>query len=304
MALRDYLKSHKTWAAKAKEATVATVASRCDTTVNLPTQQLSASQATVAEVATVAGSREQKKLFSEFEITLKKVDQLKDESLANEDKYDYVDARMEIEDKVVSGTGSPSPATVATVATVQDSCWIAGESSCDTSATVATVEPKIDPDNESEDPILYLQRQIESAWRTRTPWRFDVPEGYEANTLCRHIEHQFDTWWKEEPGALLMGAMVLPAFPDQPERIRIYPLNCEENDSPLEIDDPTKTLQKIVLWAEHCQTGAESPIPAEWCMKAEGLQRMADNVARATGRDRRILLNDKCLRCVPWGYGE
>ena len=304
MALRDYLKSHKTWAAKAKEATVATVASRCDTTVNLPTQQLSASQATVAEVATIASSREEKKLFSEFEITLKKVDQLKDESLANEDKYDYVDARMEIEDKTVSGTGSPSPATVATVATVQDSCWIAGESSCDTSATVATVEPKIDPDNESEDPILYLQRQIESAWRTRTPWIFDVPEGYEANTLCRHIEHQFDTWWKEEPGALLMGAMVLPAFPDQPERIRIYPLNCEENDSPLEIDDPTKTLQKIVLWAEHCQTGAEWPIPAEWCEKAEGLQRMADNVARATGRDRRILLNDKCLRCVPWGFDE
>ena len=82
---------------------------------------------------------EQKKLFSEFEITLKKVDQLKDESSANEDKYDYIDARMEIEDKVVSGTSSPSPATVATVATVQDSCWIAGESSCDTSATVATV---------------------------------------------------------------------------------------------------------------------------------------------------------------------
>ena len=101
-----------------------------------------------------------------------------------------------------------------------------------------------------------------------------------------------------------MGVMVLPKIPDQSERINIYRLSHAEFDSPAGVDDLSILLQKMTSWAEHCQTGAEWPIPAEWCEKAEGLQRMADNVARATGRDRRILLNDKCLRYVPWGYGE
>ena len=304
MALRDYLKNHKTWAAQAKEATGASVATACDTKANLPTQQLSASPATVAEVATIASSREQKKLFSEFEITLKKVDHLKDESLAYKDENEYVTPRMEIEDKVVSRTGSPSPATAATVATVQDSCWIAGKSSCNTSATVATVEPIIIPNDESEDPILHLNHQIENAWRTRTPWSFDVPEGYAANTLCRRIAHQLGKWWDEEPGTQLMGVMVLPAFPEQPERICLYRLSLGECHPPSVMDDLSMLLQILVRWAKSCQVGAEWPIPAVWFEKAEGLRRMADKVARATGRDRRVKLMQDRLRCVPWDCDE
>ena len=99
-----------------------------------------------------------------------------------------------------------------------------------------------------------------------------------------------------------MGVMVLPKIPDQSERINIYRLLHAEFDSPAGVEDLSILLQKMTLWAERCQTGAEGPIPAEWCEKAEGLQRMADNVARAAGRDRQIRLIEKCLRCVPWGY--
>ena len=164
------------------------------------------------------------------------------------------------------------------------------------------VESSLDPQDDSENPIKYLEQQIENAWKFRTPWSFDVPEGYEAKSLCRRIAHQFDTWWDDEPGTQLMGVMVLPAFPEQPERICLYRLSLGECHPPSVMDDSSMLLQKMTLWAEHCQTGAEWPIPAEWCEKADGLQRMADNVARATGRDRQIRLIEKCLRCVPWGY--
>ena len=63
-------------------------------------------------------------------------------------------------------------------------------------------------------------------------------------------------------------------------------------------------LQILVRWAEFCQVGAEWPIPAVWFEKAEGLRRMADNVARATGRDRRVKLMQDRLRCVPWNCDE
>jgi len=35
-----------------------------------------------------------------------------------------------------------------------------------------------------------------------------------------------------------------------------------------------------------------------------GLQRMVDKLARVTGRDRRIVLIEDRLRCVPWGYDK
>ena len=54
-----------------------------------------------------------------------------------------------------------------------------------------------------------------------------------------------------------MGAMVLPTIPDQPERICIYRLSYAESDSPAGIDDLSILLQKMVLWAENCQTGDE-----------------------------------------------
>ena len=101
-----------------------------------------------------------------------------------------------------------------------------------------------------------------------------------------------------------MGVMVLPKIPDQSERINIYRLSHAEFDSPAGVDDLSILLQKMTLWAKHCQTGAEWSIPAVWFEKAEGLRRMADNVERATERDRRVKLMQDRLRCVPWGYDE
>ena len=75
---------------------------------------------------------------------------------------------MEIEDKLVSDLGTASFATVVTPATDQYSYGIAGNVSCDTSATVATVEPIIFPNDESESLILCLKRQMESIWRPHT----------------------------------------------------------------------------------------------------------------------------------------
>ena len=72
---------------------------------------------------------------------------------------------MEIEDKLVSDIGTASFATVATPATDQYPYGIAGNASCDTSATV---EPIIFPNDEFESPILCLKRQMESIWRPHT----------------------------------------------------------------------------------------------------------------------------------------
>ena len=94
--------------------------------------------------------------------------------------------------------------------------------------SAGVVESSLDPQDNPENPIKYLEQQIENAWKFRTPWSFDVPEGYEAKILCRRIEQQFDTWWDDEPGTQLMGVMVLPAFPEQPERICLYRLSLGE----------------------------------------------------------------------------
>ena len=101
-----------------------------------------------------------------------------------------------------------------------------------------------------------------------------------------------------------MGILVLPVFPEQPERICLYRLSLGECHPPSVMDDSSMLLQILVRWAESCQVGAEWPILAEWFEKAEELRRMADNVARATGRDRRVKLMQDRLRCVPWGYDE
>ena len=85
-----------------------------------------------------------------------------------------------------------------------------------------------------------------------------------------------------------MGVMVLPAFPEQPERICLYRLSLGECHPPSVMDDSSMLLQILVRRAESCQVGAEWPILAEWFEKAEELRRMADNVARATGRDRQV----------------
>ena len=101
-----------------------------------------------------------------------------------------------------------------------------------------------------------------------------------------------------------MGVMVFPSCTDQPESILIYRSSHDGFNSPVGIDAQSILLQKMVCWAESRQVGAEWPIPAVWFEKAEGLRRMADNPARATGKDRRVKLMQDRLRCVPWNCDE
>ena len=101
-----------------------------------------------------------------------------------------------------------------------------------------------------------------------------------------------------------MGILVLPVFPEQPERICLYRLSLGECHPPSVMDDSSMLLRILVRWAEFCPIDAEWLIPPEYLHKSKGLQRMADNVARATGRDRRVKLMQDRLRCVPWGYDE
>ena len=97
---------------------------------------------------------------------------------------------------------------------------------------------------------------------------------------------------------------MFPSCTDQPESILIYRSSHDGFNSPVGIDDQSILLQKMVCWAESRQVGAEWPIPEELQIKAMGLQRMVDKLARATGRDRRNVLNEDRLRCVPWGYDK
>ena len=296
MALRDYLKSQKSLRNNLSDCNVASVETPCDRTIDSLDQQYSGFASDVASVTSVTVDREHNSNTNQEHLS-----QMEKSSSFDYDNI-YIKPYNKIKRENDSETGTPNSATVATVAIPQDSSGITGNSSRDTSATVATVEPTSFPNDKSESPIQCLERQIESIWRTRTPWSFDVPEGYEAKTFCRCIEQKFDTWWEETPGTHLMGVMVLPTIPDQPERICIYNLSHAEFDSPSGIDDLSITLQKMVLWAENCQTGDEWSIPAKWFEKAEGFERMADNVARASGRDRRIGLVEHSLCCYPYGY--
>jgi len=296
MPLSDFLKSHQYWRREGTVATVASVKNDSHTSPSPQTQQSSGLPATVASVARVEC------LEKKFVVSTSIINSTQSESknsIQSQNDIKYIKSKKELYEE----QNDPKTNTQK-AATLQHLCGIAGKASCDTSATVATVEFPVIRDDEVETPIQCLQRQIESAWTTRTPSSFDVPEGYDSETLCRGISHQLDKWWDEEPGTQLMGVMVLPAFPDQPERICLYRLSLGECDPPSVMDDSSMLLQILVRWAEFCPIDAEWLIPPEYLHKSKGLERMADNVARATGRDRRVKLMQDRLRCVPWGYDE
>ena len=74
-----------------------------------------------------------------------------------------------------------------------------------------------------------LQQKVEQLWQSRTPASLPVPDGYDADQLCRRVEIQLEKWWQEEPETQMMSCMVLPANKEFPTRINLYRVSYSAN---------------------------------------------------------------------------
>ena len=220
MALRDYLKSQKSLRNNLSDCNVASVETPCDRTIDPLAQQYSGFAADVASVASVTIEREHNSNTNQEHLS-----QMEKSSSLNDNIY--IKSYNKIRKENDSETGTSSAVTVATVATLQHSCGVAGYSRCDTSETVATVENPHNSKGQTE--IKILQQKVEQLWQSRTPASFPVPEGYDADQLCRRIEIQFEKWWQEEPETQMMSCMVLPASRNEPFRLNIFRLTLSHD---------------------------------------------------------------------------
>ena len=127
MALRDYLKSQKTLRKNLTDCNVASVETPCDRTIDPLARQYSGVVPDVASVSSVTVDREHNSNTNPEYLS-----QMEKSSSLDYDNI-YINSYNKIRKENDSETGTPNAVTVATAATLQHSCRVAGNSSRDIS---------------------------------------------------------------------------------------------------------------------------------------------------------------------------
>jgi len=218
VSLRDYLKSHRTWAKGFYDSSVASVTFGCDILDSAQSPQNSVSPATVTTVATVEVNYANKQTFHSSEANDSEAHTQKINDFFSENEFKYIKSNSK-EGKIThSEKNIQDTLTVATAVTLEDFCTIQGGISSDISATVATVDSQSSQKVITEKPILWLEQQIEMVWQSSTPTiiKLDKCFGIDAKIIEWRTRERLEMYWLARPWECsLMSAKLVKGQPSQ-----------------------------------------------------------------------------------------